>query len=88
MNPFNSAKDVLDAVFFPVKALFILLLCAVINMMTSPGHWWVQWVALGLGFAAVSKVARAFKVLMVTGALAALAYAAWQWWKRRQAGAA
>ena len=31
---------------------------AAINVMTSPNHYWFQWVALGLGLAAVSRVAR------------------------------
>ncbi len=31
---------------------------AAINVMTSPNHYWFQWVALGLGIAALSRVAR------------------------------
>jgi hypothetical protein len=38
-----------------VKFLFIgpltLLFLVVVNLMTSPGHWWVQWAALGIGIA-------------------------------------
>ena len=36
---------------FLIKAPFILALLFVINLMTSPGHWWVQWAALGIGIA-------------------------------------
>ncbi|MBL8520146.1 MAG: hypothetical protein JNK75_05690 [Betaproteobacteria bacterium] len=85
MNPLKPAQEVLDAVVFPFKALGILALCATINWMTAPGHWWVQWVALGLGIATVVKIARALKVLFIAGALTALAVAAWHWWKRRGA---
>ena len=43
--------DTLRAVKFLFTAPLILLLLVVINWMTSPGHWWVQWAALGLGIA-------------------------------------
>jgi len=36
---------------FLVKGSVILLMLFVINWMTSPGHWWVQWAALGIGIA-------------------------------------
>jgi hypothetical protein len=45
---------------------------AVINLMTSPGHWWVQWPALGIGFAWVISFLRVARVLIVLGGLAAL----------------
>ena len=41
----------LKAVKFLFTAPLILLMLIVINLMTSPGHWWVQWAALGLGIA-------------------------------------
>lgn len=85
MNPLKPAKEVLDAIVFPIKAAAILVMCAAINWMTTPHHWWVKWVALGLGIALVVKIARAIKVLLITGVLAALALAAWQWWKSRSA---
>jgi serine/threonine protein kinase len=31
---------------------------AAINMMTSPGHYWFQWVALGMGIGAISRTAK------------------------------
>ncbi len=31
---------------------------AAINVMTSPGHYWFQWVAFGMGIGAVARVAR------------------------------
>ena len=42
-------------VFSDIKFLFtaplILGMLFVINLVTSPGDWWVQWAALGMGIA-------------------------------------
>ena len=43
--------NVLRSASFLVKAPLILAFLVVVNMMTSPGHWWVQWPALGIGIA-------------------------------------
>ena len=58
---------------FLVKAPLILLMLAVINLMTSPGHWWVQWPALGLGIAWMLSLFRVARALVLAGGLAALA---------------
>ncbi len=58
---------------FLVKAPLILLMLLVINLMTSPGHWWVQWPALGLGIAWVLSLFRVARALVLAGGLAALA---------------
>ena len=50
----------------------VLALLAVINLMTSPGHWWVQWPALGLGIAWVICLLRVVRSLVVLGGVAAL----------------
>ncbi len=59
-----------------VKFLFmgplILAFLFVINLMTSPGHWWVQWAALGIGIAWVLSLLRVIRALIVAGGLAAL----------------
>jgi hypothetical protein len=57
---------------FLIKAPFILTLLFVINLMTSPGHWWVQWAALGLGIAWVISLFRVMRALILAGGLAAL----------------
>jgi hypothetical protein len=44
----------------------------VINWMTSPGHWWVQWAALGIGIAWVLALFRVMRALVLVGGLAAL----------------
>ena len=63
MNPIKfitrPVRDLTQAIVMPFKALFVVGLCFVINWMTSPGHWWVQWVALGMGIAVLVAWARA-----------------------------
>ena len=41
----------LRRVKFLITAPFIVLMLFVINVMTSPGEWWVQWAAFGIGIA-------------------------------------
>jgi hypothetical protein len=60
------------AVSFLIKAPFIVALLFLINLMTSPGHWWVQWAALGIGIAWVISLVRVVKAIIVAGGLAAL----------------
>lgn len=60
------------AVKFLFTAPLILLMLVVINWMTSPGHWWVQWAALGLGIAWVMSLLRVIRAVVVAGGLAAL----------------
>jgi hypothetical protein len=62
----------LRAVKFLFTAPLILLMLFVINVMTSPGHWWVQWAALGLGIAWVVSLLRVLRAAIVLGGLAAL----------------
>ncbi len=57
---------------FLFTAPFILILLVVINWMTSPGHWWVQWAALGLGIAWVIALFRVMRAIILVGGLAAL----------------
>jgi hypothetical protein len=50
----------------------LLAMLVIINLMTSPGHWWVQWPALGLGFAWFISLLRVMRAAVVVGGLAAL----------------
>ena len=61
----------LRAVKFLVTAPFILAFLVVVNLMTSPGHWWVQWAALGIGFAWVMSLIRVIRAVIIAGGLAA-----------------
>ncbi len=60
-----------------VKFLFmgpvILVMLFVINVMTSPGEWWIQWPALGIGIAWVISLFRVMRAIIVLGGLAGLA---------------
>lgn len=58
---------------FLVKGPIILVVLFFINLMTSPGHWWVQWAALGIGIAWVFSLLRVLRALVLVGGLAGLA---------------
>ena len=62
----------MNSVGFLFKAPFILALLFVINLMTSPGHWWVQWAALGIGIAWFFALFRVLRAVILAGGLAAL----------------
>jgi hypothetical protein len=64
--------DTLRAASFLIKAPLILAFLFVINLMTSPDHWWVQWAALGLGIAWVISLVRVMRAVILAGGLAAL----------------
>ncbi len=72
----------LRAARFLVTAPFILLLLVIINWMTSPGDWWVQWAALGIGIAWVLSLLRVLRALVLVGGVAALT----AWLMRRKHG--
>ncbi len=60
------------ALKFLVVGPMILVLLFVINWVTSPGDWWVQWAALGIGIAWVISLFRVIFAIIVAGGLAAL----------------
>jgi hypothetical protein len=62
----------LRAVKFLFTAPLILLFLVIVNMMTSPGHWWVQWAALGLGIAWCFSLLKVIRAIILAGGLAAL----------------
>jgi hypothetical protein len=64
--------NTLRALKFLVTGPLILGLLFVINWMTSPGHWWVQWAALGIGIAWVISLLRVLKAGILLGGIAAL----------------
>ena len=63
----------LGSVKFLFMAPIILAFLFVINLMTSPGEWWVQWPALGLGIAWFINLFKVMRALLVVGGLAGLA---------------
>jgi hypothetical protein len=66
-------RSTLHSLGFLVKGPIILLFLVVINWMTSPGHWWVQWAALGIGIAWIFSLLRVLRAFLVVGGLAGLA---------------
>ena len=62
----------LRAVKFLFVAPFILAFLFVVNLMTSPGDWWVQWAALGLGIAWIASLLHVVRAVILAGGLAAL----------------
>jgi hypothetical protein len=62
----------LRAVKFLFVGPMVLALLFVINLMTSPGDWWVQWAALGIGIAWVIALFRVLFALVLAGGLAGL----------------
>ena len=62
----------LRAVKFLFMGPLILAFLFVINLMTSPGHWWVQWAALGIGIAWTLSLFRVIRAVLLAGGLAAL----------------
>ena len=68
--------ETLRALKFLFVGPMILLGLFVINWMTSPGDWWVQWAALGIGIAWFISLMRVLWAIVVLGGIAALiAYA-------------
>ena len=59
-----------------IKFLFtgpiILAFLAILNVVTSPGQWWVQWPALGIGLAWFISLFRVIRAMVIVGGLAAL----------------
>ena len=50
----------------------VLVLLVFINFMTTPGHWWVKWPALGIGIAWVISLIRVLRLLLLVGGIGAL----------------
>ncbi len=61
----------LSALKFLFVGPLIIVLLVVINLMTSPGDWWVQWPALGIGIAWVISLFRVIVAMIAIGGIAA-----------------
>ena len=67
-------KETFEAFKFLFIGPCIVAFLFVINMMTSPDVWWVQWPALGIGIAWVISLFRVgFAVIAAGGVVALLA---------------
>lgn len=84
MNPLTAVSDITKAITYPFRMMFVVGLCAFINFFTSPGQWWFQWVAFGMGVGLLVVWARAIRALGVAAVTAALGYVVYRWLLRRQ----
>lgn len=57
---------------FLVKGPLVLAMLFAINLMTSPGDWWVKWPALGIGLLWVISLFRVARAAVLMGGLTAL----------------
>ena len=63
---------ILRSIRFLFVGPLVLGLLVIINLMTSPGHWWVQWAALGIGIAWMISLLRVIRAVILVGGLVAL----------------
>ena len=66
-------RGVLGSVRFLFLGPLILVFLFAINLLTSPGEWWVQWAALGIGIAWIINLFRVLRAMVIIGGLAGLA---------------
>ena len=71
--PRHMRHHMFGSVSFLFMAPLILAFLVIINLMTSPGEWWVQWAALGLGIAWVINLFKLVRTVVLLGGLAGLA---------------
>jgi hypothetical protein len=87
MNPlsfFTSPVTAITRAFtYPLKMLYVVTICSLVNVMTSPGVWWVQWVVFGMGIGLITVWFRALKTIVATIGFAAIGYFVYRWWKNR-----
>jgi hypothetical protein len=62
----------LRAVKFLFMGPVILVFLFFVNLLTSPGDWWVQWAALGIGIAWFISLLRVIRAVILAGGVAAL----------------
>ena len=65
-------RETIEAARFLFIGPAILLMLFVIDLMTSPGDWWFQWPALGIGIAWFISLFRLVWALILAGRFAAV----------------
>lgn len=71
------------ALRFLITGPMILGMLFLINVVTSPGHWWVQYAAMGIGIAWFISLLRVVRSVIVVGGLAALSYVAYRYFTKQ-----
>jgi mannose/fructose/N-acetylgalactosamine-specific phosphotransferase system component IIC len=76
----NAPSDLLEGVVMPIRALFVVGIAALINVMTlaPSGRWWFHWVALGMGIAVLMSWGRALRAALVVGLVAFVGWKIYQ----------
>lgn len=72
------------AIKFLITGPMIMALLFAINLMTSPGDWWFQWAAFGIGIAWFISLMRVIRSVIVVGGLAALSYLAYRYFTKQE----
>ena len=72
MSSRGPFERTLRALRFLLVGPLLLALLFVVNLVTSPGTWWVHWAALGIGIAWLVSLFRVLKAALLVGGLAAL----------------
>jgi len=72
------------AIRFLITGPMILGMLFFINLVTSPGHWWVQYAAFGIGIAWLISLMRVIRSVIVVGGLAALSYIAYRYFTKQE----
>jgi pheromone shutdown protein TraB len=73
-------RSTLHAAKFLITGPIVLAILFAVNLFASPGQWWFQWAALGIGIAWVVSLLRVLRGLIAIGLVAALV----AWWTGRQ----
>jgi hypothetical protein len=73
----TPSKTLRAAKFLLIGPLLLGVLF-IINLLSSPGHWWVQWAALGIGIVWVISLVRVFFAAVVLGGLTVLLNSLWK----------
>ena len=61
----------------------ILTMLGVINYLTSPGVWWIQWPALGIGIAWFFSLLRVARTILLLGGVALIGTYLYKRWEKR-----
>lgn len=87
MNPLffiaSPLTDITKAFTYPLKVLYVVAICTLVSVITSPCAWWVQWVVLGMGIGLIAVWFRALKTIIAAIGVAAIGYFIYRWWKNR-----
>ena len=80
----SPVTDTTKAFTHPLKMVYVVIICAVVNVMTSPSVWGVQWVVFGMDIGLFPVWFRGLKTIIAAIDVAAMGNFIYRWWKNRQ----